>query len=500
MTTNDLDSLRTKLGEVADIRAAISLLHWDQQVNMPPKGAEARAQQLATLSTLEHRLFTDVALGALLSEISEGPDTLDKEDARLLRVTAYDYERARKLPDRFVHEVAEAQSRAYEVWVQARKESAWSVFEPHLEKIVELSGRKADYLGFEESPYDALLEEYERGMTTDKVKRVFKQLAEKQSALVQRIVESRNQPDLSWMDAQWPEQAQWDMSLSILKDMGYDFEAGRQDKAVHPFSTSFDIHDVRITTRIDERDPFSSLLASIHEGGHALYSQGHAESDRRTPLAEGASLGMHESQSRMWENVIGRSLPFWGHYTPIMRGLFPAQMKGIEAEQIHAAINRVRPSLIRVEADECTYNLHVILRFEIEVALIEGQIAVADVPALWNEKMKHYLGLDVPGDAQGCLQDIHWSLGAIGYFPTYALGNLYAAQFFQVILKDIPKLWQQIGRGEFAPLLAWLREHIHRHGRGKLPQELLVDITGHPLQVSPYIEYLQTKYSDLYGL
>lgn len=489
--------LRQKLGEIADVNSAIALLQWDQETYMPPKGAEARGQQLATLSALSHRLFTAPELGASLAQLGTKTDTLSSDEAKLVSETRYDYERSTKLPESFVREFAEEQSKAFQVWVDARAKSDFRKFQPNLERLVELLRRRADLLGYEGSPYNALLEDFERGVTAELLRPLFTELAEQQSALVRRIA-SAPQPATDWLNREWDEAAQWEFALRVLRDMGYDFEAGRQDKSVRPFTTSFDKYDVRITTRLSSKSLFSGLMGSIHEGGHALYDQGFHDSDRRTTLANAPSLGTHESQSRMWENMIGRSLPFWRHYLPSLRELFPNQFNGVAAEDIYRAVNWVQPSLIRVEADECTYNLHIILRFEIEVGLIEGTLSVADVPEVWNAKVKTYLGLDVPNDAQGCLQDIHWSHGAMGYFPTYALGNLYAAQLFERILEDLPDFWDRVESGDFGALLAWLRSRVHIHGRRQTANEIIRDATGHPPSAGPFLRYLEGKYGALY--
>jgi carboxypeptidase Taq len=498
--TESLESLRATLGKVSDLRSAIAVLSWDQEVNMPPKGAEGRGQQLATLSAYAHRIFTDPGVGVLLQELSGAIETLSPDDAKLVGVTLYDYDRATRLPESFVSELAMECSKAYEVWVRARKESNFSLFRDSLAQIVDLNRRKAAYIGYKDSPYDALLDEYERGMTAAQLTPLFSDLAKAQSALVERIVASPTQPDVAWTAGPWDERAKWDFTVKVLRDLGFDMDAGRQDKSIHPFSTQFDLYDVRVTTRFSPDELFSGLMGTIHECGHALYSQGHDPADRRTPLMDGASLGIHESQSRMWENMIGRSLPFWEHYLPVLRDSFPDRLRGVAPEDAYAAVNCVERSLIRVEADECTYNLHVILRFEIETGLIEGSLSVDDVPDVWNAKIKEYLGLDVPNDAQGCLQDIHWSHGAFGYFPTYTLGNLYAAQLFETIQDAIPDLWDRVRRGEFATLLTWLRENIHRYGRRKLPVEILKDATGQDPDWRPYLRYLENKYGGLYGL
>ncbi len=498
MSNAPFETLKERLAEVCDINSAISLLHWDQEVNMPPKAAPGRGQQLATLSGIAHNRFTDPAVGDLLRELQE--QELTGDEAKLISEAAYDYGRATKLPESFVHELAIAQSKAFAAWTDARKNSKFATFQPHLESLLELVRRKADYFGYEDSPYNALLSEYERGLSTEKLKSIFGDLGPRQGALVDRIVNAPNQPDLGWLDQEWNPDTQWALSLDVLRDMGYDFDAGRQDKSVHPFSINFDTKDVRVTTRINPRELFSGLMGSVHEGGHALYEQGFLDSDRRTVLAQAISLGIHESQSLLWENVIAHSLPFWNRYAHRLEAAYPGQLDGRTPEDFHRAVNHVTPSLIRVEADECTYNLHVILRFEIELALVEGDLKVADVPEAWNAKMKQYLGLDVPNDALGCLQDIHWSHGSLGYFPTYALGNLYGAQLFEAIEAALPDLWTQVEAGDFAPLLGWLRKNVHEVGRRKTAVELIKDVTGKEPDADAFMRHLERRYLPLYGL
>jgi carboxypeptidase Taq len=497
-TPANLKLLRDAMGEVIDLRAAIALLQWDQEVNMPPKAAEARGRQLATLSAIAHERFTSDHFGSLLRGATEGE--LSADDRSMVLEIDHDYEKATKLPTEFVEKLAGVESSAYEAWTHARAESDFGAFKGHLQTLVDLLRRKADYLGYTESPYDALLDEFERGMTAGQLRDIFSTLAREQSAIVAEVARSGNHLDVSWLDQDYNEQAQLDFTVQVLRDMGYDFEAGRQDKSVHPFTTNFDLYDVRVTTRVDPRDPFSALTGSIHEGGHALYEQGFRAGDRRTVLAEGASLGIHESQSRMWENMIGRSLPFWKHYHQRFLAAHAPRLDGRTPDELYRAVNRVAPSFIRVEADECTYNLHIILRFEIEVDLIEGRLKVEDVPEVWNAKVKQYLGLDVPNDTLGCLQDIHWSHGAMGYFPTYALGNLYAAQLFEQIEIDLPNLWEQVEAGDFSALLGWLRIHVHEHGRRLLPVEIVQQATGRAPSAQPYLNYLRKKYGALYGL
>lgn len=499
MSQAKFETLKARLGEISDINSAISLLHWDQEVYMPPKAASGRGQQLATLSGLAHRLFTNPEIGGLILDLQNDGD-LEADDAKLLSEAAHDYNHAMKLPEAFVQKFAIARAEAFEAWTKARKESDFAQFQPHLQRILDMMLEKAEYLGYKGSPYNALLDEYERGMTAEYLKTLFGDLAPRQQDFVQRLVNAPGQPDLSWLKQEWDPAAQWDFGIGILKEMGYDFEAGRQDKSVHPFSINFDTTDVRITTRIDPKDLFSGLMGSIHEGGHALYEQGFLEKDRRTVLGQAISLGIHESQSLLWENIIGRSLAFWRRHTPALIQAYPGQLDGRTPAEIYRAVNHVTPSFIRVEADECTYNLHVIVRFEIELALVEGDLKVAEVPEAWNAKMKQYLGLDVPNDALGCLQDIHWSHGSIGYFPTYALGNLYSAQIFEAAERALPDLWAQVEAGDFAPLLGWLRKNIHEVGRRKTAVELIRGVTGEAPGADPFMRYLEKKYLPLYGL
>lgn len=488
----EIETLRARLGEVYDLRSAQALLSWDQEVYMPPKAAAGRGRQLATLSALAHRQFTSPEMGRCI-DACEPLGGLSPCERALVSEARYDYERARKIPEAFVERFAEEQSRAYQAWIGARAEADFAAFLPHLDSLVALSREKAEYLGYTQSPYDALLEEFERGATTAQLTALFSELAPRQSAIIRRLLEKGQAQPPQWPDQPWDEAAQWAVSLRILEDMGYDLEAGRQDKAVHPFTTNFGIKDVRVTTRVYADNPFSCLFGSMHEGGHALYEQGFRLEDERTPLAESPSLGIHESQSRLWENLIGRSAPFWDAYTPLLAQHFPEHLKDRTPRDVFLAVNQVAPSLVRVEADEFTYNLHIIIRFEIETAMIEGRLSPACVPEMWNAKVKEYLGLDVPDDAQGCLQDIHWSHGAFGYFPTYALGNLYAAQLFEQILRDLPALWQNVREGDFRPLLGWLRANIHCHGRRKNATLLIEAAAGAPPSSEPFLRYLEQK-------
>ncbi len=494
-----LNQLKALLGEIADLNAAVALLGWDQNTYMPPGGAEARGHQLATLSKIAHLKFTSPETGKLIEEIQkEGLDP-ESDDAALVRVVAREYEKATRVPPEFVAEFAQVTSRAHEAWVEAKGKSEFSIFRPHLEKIVELTRQYITFFPPADHPYDTLLDNYEPGMKTTEVKEIFDQLRPRQVELIRAIGE-RPQVEDSFLHLDYEKQKQWDFGVEVITRFGYDWKRGRQDESPHPFTTSFSINDVRITTRFLPNDGVSALFSTMHEAGHALYEQGIDPAFERTPLASGASLAIHESQSRMWENLVGRSLPFWEHFYPRFRELFPAQLGNVDLMTFYKGINKVQPSLIRVEADEATYNLHIMLRLEIEIALVEGNLQVKDLPEYWNTKMQEYLGLTPPNDAQGVLQDIHWSMGSIGYFSTYALGNLISVQLWEKIHQDIPDLEDQIRRGEFGALLSWLREKVHRYGRKYEPQQLVQRITGSKITPEPYLRYLQQKFGAIYNL
>jgi len=494
-----LNQLKELFGEIADLNAAVAVLGWDQNTYMPPGGAEARGHQLATLSKIAHLKFTAPETGKLIEEIQkEGLDP-ESDDAALVRVVARDYEKATRVPPEFVAEFAQVTSRAHEAWVEAKGKSEFSIFRPHLEKIVELTRQYITFFPPADHPYDTLLDNYEPGMKTAEVKEIFDQLRPRQVELI-RAISERPQVEDSFLRLDYEKQKQWDFGVEVITRFGYDWKRGRQDESPHPFTTSFSIHDVRITTRFLPNDGVSALFSTMHEAGHALYEQGIDPAFERTPLASGASLAIHESQSRMWENLVGRSLPFWEHFYPRFRELFPAQLGNVDLMTFYKGINKVQPSLIRVEADEATYNLHIMLRLEIEIALVEGNLQVKDLPEYWNTKMQEYLGLTPPNDAQGVLQDIHWSMGSIGYFSTYALGNLISVQLWEKIHQDIPDLEDQIRRGEFGALLSWLREKVHRYGRKYEPQQLVQRITGSKITPEPYLRYLQQKFGAIYQL
>lgn len=479
--------LKTELAEMSKLASALAVLGWDQEVNLPAKAHEFRGEVNAMLSSLLHQRITAPEFVALTKELA-GVGELDEDGKVIAKETWRDVSRAKKLPPKFVEEMARLTTRAFQVWAEARSRSDFGIFCPVLEQMVELKRRQADLLGYQDSPYDALLDEFEPGMTAARLRELFGPLSSQLSAMIKQTA-GKGLEQLPSME--YPLKKQKALNAEVAAVLGYDLAAGRIDTSPHPFTTSFHPTDVRVTTRYDEADFTVSTYSVIHEVGHALYEQGLPAKEFGNPLGESVSLGIHESQSRGWENLVGRSRPFVGWLAGLMTkhfGVLP-----YSAEELHAWLNRVEPSLIRVEADEVTYNLHIILRFEIETGLMEGKIKVADLPAVWSQKMKDYLGIEVPDDARGVLQDVHWSHGGIGYFPTYALGNLYAAQFFQAANKALPDLELGFAKGEFNNYLAWLRENIHKEGRRYSPEELAKRVTGEPLNPEYLIDHLQKK-------
>lgn len=492
---------KTLMGEVWDLAMAASLLGWDQQTNMPPNGAVERSEQLATLSKLIHEKTISDEHGKMLDELLVYAKDLDpdSDDARLIRRAKIDYDKATRVPTDRVAEYARVTALAQETWVQARSKSDFSLFQPHLERIVELRREYADYFKPYDHVYDPLLDDFEPGLKTAEVKDIFTRLRPQQVELIKAIA-ARPQVEDDFLHLKYEDKKQWDFGVDVITRFGYDWNGGRQDRSAHPFTTSFGIGDVRITTRIIEDMVTSAMFSTMHEAGHGMYQQGLDKNLSRTILATGTSMAVHESQSRMWENLVGRSRPFWKFFYPKLQELFPSQLGNVPMEKFYKAVNKVQPSLIRVEADEATYNLHVMLRLELEIALMEGTLKVAELPEAWNTKMKEYLGVTPPNDAKGVLQDVHWSGGMIGYFPTYALGNLVSAQLWEVINKDIPDLESQIEQGKFDALLTWLRDKIHRHGAKFDPQDLVMRVTGSKIDPQPYVNYLHKKYSEIYGL
>lgn len=497
----NLKELKELLGEISDLTGAQAVLGWDQQTYMPPGGAESRGDQLSTLARITHEKFTSPRIGELLDGLSRtaSQQDPDSDDARLVRVTSRAYAKQTKVTSDWVAEFAQVTALAQDAWVAARMESNFSKFQPYLEKVVDLRKRYAEFFAPYDHVYDTLLDDFEPGLKTAEVQAIFARLREEQVKLIKAISE-KPQVDDSFIMTNYDEDRQWDFGVDVITRFGYDWQRGRQDKAAHPFTTTFGYGDTRITTRFLKNNGMSSLFSTMHECGHALYEQGVSANLRRTILFDGASMAIHESQSRMWENLVGRSREFWTYFYPHLQTAIPEHLANINLDTFYKGINKVEPSLIRVEADEATYNLHIMLRLEIEIALIEGKLAVKDLPAVWNEKMHEYLGITPPNDAKGVLQDIHWSGGMLGYFPTYALGNLVSVQLWEKILEDIPALPSKIRAGEFAELLVWLREKVHKHGAKFDPQEMVQKIAGEKISPEPYLRYLNKKYSDIYNL
>jgi carboxypeptidase Taq len=497
-----LGELRERVAEIADLSQAAALLAWDQETMMPPKGARFRSTQQAALQGIIHERLTQPRVGELLGELEQDSDRegLPELDRAVLRVIRRDFDRATKLPPTLVRDLAMATTEGVEAWRRAREESRWEAFAPDLRRIVELKRQEAAFVGYRETPYDALLDEYEPGATTRQLATLFRDLRVATVELLRRIDGSGTTLDRSVLLREYDLAKQVAFGELILRQIGFDFSAGRQDPSTHPFTISFGPTDVRITTRLNERDLAVGLYASIHEGGHALYDQGIPIDLARTGLGEGASLGMHESQSRLWENLVGRSLPFWRFALPHLRETFPDQVGSATPEALTAAVNHVERSLIRVDADEVTYNLHIIIRFEIERRLIGGEVQVDELPALWNRLTEEYLGITPPNDRLGVLQDTHWGAGLIGYFPTYSLGNVYAAQLWAAIRRHEPGLDERLAAGDFRLVLDWMRERIHRLGRSLEPAEIIRHATGEPPNPRYLIQYLSEKYGRLYGL
>ena len=492
--------LKNRLSEIHDLRKAAQLLIWDQETMMPPKGAAVRAEQLATLSRIAHERFTDAEIGRLLEDLRPYEERLSAESdaASLIRVTRRDYEKATRVPPDLAAEITRAASVGREAWVEARQRCDYGHFLPHLQTNLELKRRYVECFDVDGEAYDVLLDDYEPEAKTAEVRAVFDRLKAELVPLIARIVEAEP-PDDSFLQGRFSIDAQRAFALSVIERFGYRADSWRLDPTVHPFATNSATTDIRLTTRYTE-DELTSLFSAMHECGHGLYEHGVSPSLERTPLCRGASLGLHESQSRMWENIVGRSRPFWQYAYPGLREAFPEQLGAVDAESFYRAINKAQPSLIRVDADEATYNLHIVLRFELEQELLAGDVPLRDLPEAWNVRMKEYLGIDVPDDSKGVLQDIHWSSGRVGYFPTYSLGNVMSVQIWEAALRAIPDLPEQFVQGEFGALGGWLRENLYRHGRKFTPAETLARVTGGPIDPGPYLRYLHEKYGQLYDL
>ena len=489
-----LAELKMLLLEINDLESAAAVLHWDQATYMPPQGAEARGRQMATLSKLAHEKFTSPAIGKLLDEARAE----NEDDEALLRVTRRDYEKATKVPPSFTAELSNHAAQTYQLWTKARPANDFKSVRQNLEKTLELSRRLADlFLGYEHIA-DPLIDFADYGMKASTVRKIF---AELRTQLVPMVKAITAQPvaDDSCLRQHFPEAKQLAFGLEVIRRFGYDFERGRQDKTHHPFQTKFSSGDVRITTRVDEALFGDALFSTMHEAGHAMYEQGICRDFEGTPLAGGTSSGVHESQSRTWENLVGRSRGFWEFFYPKLQETFPSQLKSVPLDKFYRAINKVERSLIRTEADEVTYNLHVMIRFDFELQMLEGNLAVRDLPEAWHERYKADLGICAPNDRDGVLQDVHWFGGVIGgVFQGYTLGNILSAQFFDAAMRANPSIESEIARGEFGALHGWLRENIYQHGRKFTATELVERVTGGPMTIGPYLRYLRRKYGELY--
>jgi len=497
-----LNDLKTRLQEVSHLQAASAVLSWDQTTYMPPGGAAARGQQLATLGRLSHEKFTDPAVGKLLEELQPYAQNFpyDSPEASLIRITQRDYDQATKIPATLMAEFTAHSAAAYQAWTKARPNNDFATVQPYLEKTLDFSRQIADCFPGYDHIADPLIDFFDEGMKAESVRRLFAELREQLVPLVQAIT-AQEAPDDSCLHQHFPEALQLDFGQDIIKQFGYDFERGRQDKTHHPYMTKFAWGDVRITTRVDENNLNDALFTTLHEAGHALYEQGISAEFEGTPLDGGTSSGVHESQSRLWENLVGRSRGFWQHYYPQLQALFPDQLKNTSPDTFYRAINKSERSLIRTESDEVTYNLHVMIRFDLELALLEGSLAVKDLPDAWHGRYQSDLGLHAPNDIDGVLQDVHWYGGIIGgSFQGYTLGNIMSALFFDKAIAAHPQIPGETEQGQFSTLHGWLKENIYQHGSKFRANELIERITGKPLSIEPYIRYLHRKFGELYRL
>lgn len=498
--SSTLQRFKALMKKIKAYDEALGVLYWDMRTGAPKKGIETRSEVVGLLSAERFQLSVSLEMGELLSALSEHMDELSPVEQRMVTECKKEYERSRKIPPERYEEYVVLTSKAEAVWEEAKQNADFESFRPYLEQIVAFNREFISYWGTGETPYDALLDMYEPGMTIKQLDAIFGSLKEELVPLVEHIAQSPHQPDTRFLRNTYDLEKQRQFSLFILKEMGYDFDAGRLDVSVHPFATGLNPGDVRITTNYLPHDFAFSLFSSIHEGGHALYEQNISPDLVHTNLGEGASMAVHESQSRFWENMIGRSLPFWRRYYPDLQKTFKEQLQGASLEQFYRAINEVKPSLIRIEADELTYNLHIMIRYELEKALFNEGLRVDELPDAWNAKYKAYLNVEPAHDGEGVLQDVHWSGGAFGYFPSYSLGNMYAAQIMHALRKEMPDMDARIEAGELAPIKDWLKKHIYQHGMVKTPAELIEQTTGEALNPVYLTNYLQKKYKEIYKL
>ncbi|NVJ24503.1 carboxypeptidase M32 [Myxococcus sp. AM011] len=491
--------LLSRMQELKDLQGLIGLATWDQETYLPAKAGSARAHQLSTLQGIHHERLVDPRLGDALAKAATEAGLTDDERA-MVSVLQREREREVCVPAALVRALAEAQSHGLQAWREARKERRFARFQPALQRLLELRREQADAYGHEGERYDALLEGYEPGMRVSRLTPVLTTLREQLIPMVGKLTGAKRQVPALFDGRRFDKDAQFRFTLRLLADLGFDLEAGRQDLSIHPFTGGTHPLDVRLTTHVDESNPLPAIFSTIHEAGHGLFEQGFAPEHHRTPLAASPSMGLHESQSRLWENMVGRGRPFWEHYFPLLRESFPDALAQVDLDAFHTVVNDVRPSLIRTESDEVTYNLHIAVRYELELLLIRDELPLADLPAAWNERMERYLGVTPPDDTQGVLQDIHWAWGELGYFPTYSLGNLYSASLYRVAARELADLDGRLRQGKMLPLRDWLRERIHRQGF-RLPAEARVrEVTGQGLTDADFLGYLREKYGALYGV
>lgn len=502
MKAKPIDILKERLIEISHLCSACAVLGWDQEVHMPQKGIDARSAACSILSSVVHKKLVAIDDDGLLSSLKKQVDLkkITGKQATIITETWRSFERQRKLPEALVKELSETESKSQHAWAEARKNNDFKSFLPWLQKIVELKRAEANLVGFSDSPYDALLDSYEPGMTTKEASVILNDLKDFLVPFLKELKHAKVKIDQKRILGRFPLEQQFAFNRFVSEKMGFDYTSGRMDQSTHPFTTTFHTRDVRITTRFKENNLLYALSSTIHEVGHALYEQGLPSEEFGTPLSEAISLGIHESQSRLWENSIGKSVEFWKYFYPRLQKKFPKPFEKIPLNEFIQIINAVKPSLIRTEADEVTYNLHIILRFEIEKEMIEGTIDLADLPLIWKTKMKEYLGIDVPNDSVGVLQDVHWSAGMIGYFPTYSLGNIYAAQFYNAMQCDIPDFSKKVSIGNLKEPREWLRRNIHIHGKTYKAAELVKQVTGEYPTSRYFIDYLSKKYEKVYSL
>ncbi len=505
MTTKAYDTIWKHSRTMATLSGIRSLLQWDQETHMPPGAGEIRAQQIELLSGMIHSKLVNKQFSNQLSQcidINSGTilvKGLSASQRAAMREWRRDYQRAVKLPDRFVKEFAKLTSEALTPWAQARKENAYHYFSPYFEQIVKKCREKAEFLGYKDHPYDALIDEYEPEMTTRKLKSLFSTIKKPIISLLHKICDEKD-PDTSFLYGSFSAKKQLQFSRLILDTMGNDTQYSSLDISTHPFSAAAHPTDSRMTTRIHPRYLMENILSTIHEGGHSLYEMGLPKEHYGTPLCQATSYGIHESQSRLWECLVGKSLHFWKHFFPKLKKMFPTKLNGVSLNKFYRAINRVSPGPIRIEADEISYTLHIILRFEIETALIDGSLSLRDLPDAWNQKMQQYLNITPQNNSEGCLQDIHWAMGGIGYFPTYSLGNLYSAHLFNTYSQQCPTWETQLAQGTLSPLRSWLNTHVHQYGRQYTAPNLIKKISGYQLNPQHYLNYLNHKFTTLYSL